>query len=446
MEMSHFHYWYPLIGMLFLLVVLSSGIIKRAPVSIAMIYLAIGWCFGRSGWLVLDPVQQGRLLETLAEIAVIVSLFSAGLKLRVRFRSPIWRLPITLATVSMAISVGLVVAYGATVLALPIGLALLLAAILAPTDPVLAADVQVSDPGDTDALRFALTGEAGFNDGTAFPFVIIGLGLIGLHEFHPGQWGWWTFDVLLPVAGGLLLGALLGRAIGKLVVHLRRRHLEAVGYDDFLALGLIAISYGLAIALHANGFVAVFATGLALRTVERELTGKEQPSDMSQVVGTDEEIASDDEHAPAYLAAAVLSFNEQLERLGQLTLVVVTGALLSKTGISLPAITFAAFLFLIVRPLSVGPFALIAGMTLRQATMVSWFGIRGISSLYYLFHVINHGLPPQDAGWLMHVVLCVIAASVVLHGISVTPLMRRYAHDEASTKDPGTKVIQKPSL
>jgi len=444
--MSHFHYWYPLIGMLFLLVVLSSGIIKRAPISVAMIYLAIGWCFGRFGWLEFDPAQHGKLLEMLAEIAVIVSLFSAGLKLRVRLRSPIWRLPIALATVSMAITVGLLTFYGVTVLALPIGLALVLGAIVAPTDPVLAADVQVSDAGDTDALRFALTGEAGSNDGTAFPFVIIAMGLIGLQEFHPREWEWWTSDVLWPIAGGLLLGALLGRAIGQLVVHLRRRHLEAVGYDDFLALGLIASSYGAAIALHANGFLAVFATGLALRTVERELTGKEVPSDMSQVLGTDEEIASDDEHAPAYLAAAVLSFNEQLERLGQLTLVVVTGALLSQTGISLQAIILAAFLFLIVRPLSVGPFALIAGMTLRQATMVSWFGIRGIGSLYYLFHVINHGLPAQDAAWLMHVVLCVIAASVILHGISVTPLMRRYTNHEARTNDACNKVSQRPSL
>jgi len=198
--------------------------------------------------------------------------------------------------------------------------------------------------------------------------------------------------------------------------------------------------------LHANGFLAVFATGLALRTVERELTGKEVPSDMSQIVGTDEEIASDDEHAPAYLAAAVLSSNEQLERIGQLTLVVITGALLSQTGISLPAIATALFLFLIVRPLSVGPFVMMAGMNLRQATMVSWFGIRGVGSLYYLFHVMNRGLPADAAAWLMHMVLCVIAASVVLHGISVTPLMRRYANDAAPENSSCNKVSQKQSL
>src|SRR5882724_7719501 len=104
-------------------------------------------------------------------------------------------------------------------------------------------------------------------------------------------------------------GALLGKAVGRLVVYLRQRHLEAVGYDDFLALGLIATSYGIAAALHAYGFLAVFAAGLALRKVERDLTGKDVPQDISQVRGTDEEIASDEHHAPTYLAAAVLSFN-----------------------------------------------------------------------------------------------------------------------------------------
>jgi len=311
----------------------------------------------------------------------------------------------------------------------PVGLALLLGAILAPTDPVLASEVQVSDPGDTDRLRFTLTAEAGLNDGAAFPFVMLGLGLLGLHELGTGTWRWWTIDVFWAIAGGLATGALLGKAVGRLVVYLRQRHLQTVGYDDFLALGLITTSYGIAVALHAYGFLAVFAAGLALRTVERELTGQEVPPDIKQVPGSDEEIASHQQHAPAFLAAAVLSFNEHLERLGELALVLVTGALLSLIDLSLPAMTFALFLFFVIRPLAVGPIALAAGMNVRQAAMVSWFGIRGIGSLYYLFYAINRGLPEATGQWLMQVVLCVIATSVLLHGISVTPLMRRYVKD-----------------
>ena len=430
--MSQFQYWYSLIGVMLLLVVLGSATVKRAPISMSMVYLLLGWGFARMGWITLDPAEHGKTLEVLAEIAVIVSLFSAGLKLRKPLQSRLWRLPVILASGSMAITVALVVVCSVLLFGLPIGLAVLLGAILAPTDPVLASDVQVSNPGDADRLRFALTGEAGLNDGAAFPFVMLGLGLMGLHELGGGTWRWWTIDVLWAIAGGVAIGLLLGKAVGRLVVYLRSRHLETVGYDDFLALGLIASSYGIAVALHTYGFLAVFAAGLALRTVERTLTGKEVPPDMSQVKGTAAQLASDEKHAPAFLAAAVLSFNEQLERLAELLLVLLTGALLSLVDFSWPVVGFALLLFLVLRPLAVAPFALASGMTRRQAAMVSWFGIRGIGSLYYLFYALNRGVAGEAADWMLQVVLCVVAASIVLHGISVTPIMQRYAKDPAT--------------
>ena len=430
--MSQFQYWYPLIGVMLFLVVLGSATVKRAPISMSMVYLLLGWGFARMGWITLDPAEHGKTLEVLAEIAVIVSLFSAGLKLRKPLQSRLWRLPVILASGSMAITVALVVVCSVLLFSLPIGLAVLLGAILAPTDPVLASEVQVSNPGDADRLRFALTGEAGLNDGSAFPFVMLGLGLMGLHELGGGAWRWWTIDVLWAIAGGVAIGLLLGKAVGRLVVYLRSRHLETVGYDDFLALGLIASSYGIAVALHTYGFLAVFAAGLALRTVERTLTGKEAPADMSQVKGTDEQLASDEKHAPAFLAAALLSFNEQLERLAELALVLLTGALLSLVDFSWPVVGFALLLFLVLRPLAVAPFALASGMTTRQAAMVSWFGIRGIGSLYYLFYALNRGVAGEAADWMLQVVLCVVAASIILHGISVTPMMRRYAKDPAT--------------
>ena len=430
--MSQFQYWYPLIGIMLLLVVLGSATVKRAPISMAMVYLLLGWTFARLGWFTLDPVQHGQIMEVLAEIAVIVSLFSAGLKLRKPLHSRLWQLPLILASVSMVMTVALVAACSILLFDLPLGLAVLLGAILAPTDPVLASEVQVSDPGDADRLRFSLTGEAGLNDGTAFPFVMLGLGLIGLHELGEATWRWWAVDVFWAVGGGLVIGLLLGKAVGRVVVYLRSRHLETVGYDDFLALGLIATSYGVAVAVHAYGFLAVFTAGLALRIVERTMTGKESPPDMSQVNGTAEQIASDEQHAPAFMAAAVLSFNEQLERVSQLALVLVTGALLSTVEFSWPVVGFALLLFLVIRPLAVAPFALAFGMNKRQAAMVSWFGIRGIGSLYYLFYAINQGVTGDVADWMLQVVLCVIAASIILHGISVTPMMRHYAADAAT--------------
>ncbi|HSK09608.1 MAG TPA: cation:proton antiporter, partial [Vicinamibacterales bacterium] len=250
---------------------LASSVLKRLPLSASMLYLAAGFLLGPAGagLFDLDVVDGATLVEHVTEIAVIVSLFTAGLKLRLPFSDGRWRPPVLLAVVAMTLTVGAVAAVGVMGLALPLGAAVLLGAVLAPTDPVLASDVQVEHAHDAERLRFSLTGEAGLNDGTAFPFVMLGLGLLGLHEIGTGGWRWVFVDLLWAVPAGLAVGALAGTAIGRLVVYLRRAHGGAAGLDDFLALGLIALSYGVALLIHSYGFLAVFAAGLALRRIER---------------------------------------------------------------------------------------------------------------------------------------------------------------------------------
>jgi NhaP-type Na+/H+ or K+/H+ antiporter len=246
--------WFLIVGGLLVLMALTSTVLKRLPLSASMLYLALGVGIGPYGLglLRLDPIDQAALLERLTEVAVIVSLFTAGLKLRVPLTDRRWWLPLRLAFGSMALAVGLVTAVGFYGLGLPLGAAVLLGAILAPTDPVLASDVQLERPTDRDRLRFGLTGEAGLNDGTAFPFVMLGLGLLGLHDLGNLGWRWWAVDLLWAVTGGLAIGWLLGTLIAQLVLYLRQTHREAVGLDDFLALGLIALAYGTALLLHAR--------------------------------------------------------------------------------------------------------------------------------------------------------------------------------------------------
>ena len=177
-----------------------------------------------------------------------------------------------LALLSMVATVALVTAAGVWLLGLPLGVAVLLGGILAPTDPVLATDVQVDSPTDRDQLRFALTGEGGLNDGTAFPVVMLGLGLVGAHEIGAWGWRWLAVDVLWATGAGVAIGAVLGGLLGKLVLYLRRTHQVAVGYENFLALGLIGLAYGIAVMAQAYGFLAVFAAGLALRHTARVAT------------------------------------------------------------------------------------------------------------------------------------------------------------------------------
>lgn len=207
-----------------------------------MLYLAAGFGLGPGGLGLLnaDPFGQTELFERLSEIALLISLFVTGLKLSVPMRDARWYLPLRLATVSMVMTIALITIIGMLGLGLSVGAALLLGSILAPTDPVLASDVQVEDAGDRDRLRFSLSGEGGLNDGVAFPFVMLGLGLLGLHELGAWGWKWIVMDVFWGIGGGLAIGGALGYLVGKLVVYLRVHHREAVGLDEFLALGLIA--------------------------------------------------------------------------------------------------------------------------------------------------------------------------------------------------------------
>ena len=179
-----FALWAVLIGALLISMELFGSWLKRLPLSTSMLYLAAGFALGPSGWNMLrpDPLVNQRVLEHLSEVAILISLFAVGLKLGLPITDWRWRLPLRLVTITMIVTVGLIALIGVYGFGLSIGAAILLGGILAPTDPVLASDVQVENAQDRDSLRFSLTGEAGLNDGAALPFVVLGLGLLGLHD------------------------------------------------------------------------------------------------------------------------------------------------------------------------------------------------------------------------------------------------------------------------
>ena len=432
-----FAIWTLIIGALLISMALSGTLLKRLPLSTAMLYLAAGYGLGPAGLALMapDPLAYTVLLERMAEVAVLISLFAVGLKLGLPLSNKGWRLPVRLATVSMTLTVALIAAVGVMGLGLSLGAAILLGAILAPTDPVLASDVQVEEANDRDRVRFSLTGEGALNDGAAFPFVMLGLGLLGLHDLGADGWRWFAVDVLWAITGGLGIGWALGTLVGRLVVYLRSRHQESVGFDEFLALGLIALTYGLAILGHTYGFLAVFAAGLALRRV------KEQPGAVSPTAVRETGLQSKQAHAAlaihaeyasAYMMQEVQGFNERLERIAEVAVVLVVGAMLPFID-HLPANAagFLLLLFLVVRPLSVGLGLLGAPVSGDQRILISWFGIRGIGSIYYFMYAINHGLPRSLAEEIIALTLATVVVSIVVHGISVTPLMSLYARRKA---------------
>jgi sodium/hydrogen antiporter len=422
--------WSIIVGGLFLVMAISGTYLRRLPISTSMLYVGFGFALGplALNLLRLEPIQQSALLERVTEVAVVVSLFTAGLKLRLLPSDPRWRPALRLAFGAMSLTVAMIASAGFFLLGLSLGAAVLLGAILAPTDPVLASDVQVEHPFDSDRLRFSLTGEAGWNDGTAFPFVMLGLGLLGLHEIGPLGWKWFLLDVLWAVSAGVAVGILFGTFVGRLVVHLRREHREAIGLDEFLALGLIGLSYGVALLCHAYGFLAVFAAGLAMRRVEATHSPAWAAQEMTESDTTvlHHRAAMDPEQAGAYLAHAVLHFNEQLERIGEAAVVVMIGAMLAWQRPPKEALWFLPLLFLIVRPISVELALLGSSVRRDERRLISWFGIRGIGSLYYLMYAIEHGVPEPMATRLVGLTLTAVAASILAHGMSVTPLMARY--------------------
>ena len=421
----NFSLWLALGGALLLLMALSGTLLARMPISTAMLYLIAGLAAGPLGLAMAAPVltSHASLLEHLTEIIVLLSLFTSGMKMSLAMHYRRWSPPLRLALGSMLATVLMIAVAGVALLGLPLGAAVLLGGILAPTDPVLATEVQVDDPGDRDQLRFALTGEGGLNDGTAFPVVMLGLGLLGVHELGALGWRWLLVDVLWATGAGIAIGAALGTGLGRLVLYLRHRHQEAIGYENFLALGLIGLAYGLAVLANAYGFLAVFAAGLALRHAAHVDTNAALHGPQAEGGGP---LDPDTQHASAGMARAMLNFNEQLDHIGEMVGVVVLGLLLWAVTWPAAALWFVPLMLLVVRPLSVA--AALAGSKTSplQRGLIAWFGIRGIGSLYYLCFAITHGLPGQHVETLVGLTLAVVLASIVVHGVSVTPLMARY--------------------
>lgn len=424
--------WFMLIGGLLLAMGLIPTTLKRLPVTSAIIYLAVGVVVGPMVLNVFhfNPLKESALLETLTEAAVLISLFSAGVKMPVPVSFVHWRAPILLATVSMAVTVGLIATLAYHALGLPLGAAVLLGAIVAPTDPVLATDVQIRHTSDRDRLRVTLTCEAGINDGTAFPFVMLGLGLLGLHEIGDHGLRWVMVDVLWATSAGLAIGVVLGNGLGRLVWKLRRNRPEHTHLDDFLGIGLIGLVYGLSVYVNAWGFLAVFFAAVALRQTELKLSGEltEPPQRLHEGESRPGNATDRKPAQPVRTSEGSLIFGEHLERLSEVILILLIGGMLFLDSWSWQAVGFALFLFMVARPVSVLVGLLGTGTPWKIRGMVGWFGVRGIGSLYYIMFAIQHGLPEEMALQLLQLTLIVVTLSILVHGTSVKPLMGRFWH------------------
>ncbi|WP_235021251.1 cation:proton antiporter domain-containing protein [Caballeronia telluris] len=424
--------WFLIVGALMILMAIGRKFVERLPMTGAMVYLVVGFLLGPAcaGLLTIDLQCDVALLRTLTEAGLIVSLFAIGMYLRIDLSNPLWRLTLRLAGPAMLITIGALFVAAYWGLGLAAGPALLLASVLAPTDPVLANELRVEEAGDDEPLRFALSSEGGLNDGAASPMVYIALALCGVHTL--GSSNPWTFA--LAIAWGLASAAIIGWALGTgivvLVTKLRTHYDHALGLEGFLALGLVALAYGATLIVDGYAFIAVFIAGVALRRQEMKATGEKPPNEVLESVerGQREEAAKDPELAHAYIAENMMGFSVEMERFVELGLMVIVGSVVSAHWQELlhwSVIWPVLFLFFVARPLGSSLSLVGSSMDRHQRALSGWLGLRGVSAFYYLLFSLEKAGSATVAN-LLPVIVAAIVLSVFLHGSSATILLDRY--------------------
>lgn len=390
-------------GLALLALAFADKAVRALPLTPALVYLALGWLLGAlfdvPDLLVLQ--DEGGNFVLAFELALLVSLVAVGLRLQTPLQKPHWRHGLILAGPAMLVFIVLGAGAAMLLLGLRWPLALLLAAVLAPTDPILATEVQIRNEADRDIVRVGLSAEGGLNDGTAYPVVMGALAWLGLHEGT----SWWWRDLLWPIGGGAVLGVGLGALLGR-ALHWRAEAGDSLHRHELLFAGIVVLCLGVAHATATSSFVVGF------------------------VAATTMVVPSHDGH----LAPRLHGFGASIERLVEAVAVTGVGVALHAVPLRGEHLGLALLLIVAVRPLSLLLAGPRAGWTTHQRRLTAWFGIRGIGSLFYLAVVLAAGLGPQSARTIAAVTLVSIAASIVLHGVSATPLMRAYQQRRRSTR------------
>ncbi|WP_434992456.1 cation:proton antiporter [Arthrobacter sp. Ld5] len=386
---------------------LLPRLLMRAPVSMPMVFLAAGiLIFTFAGDLPdPDPIKYSDVTIHLSEVCVIVSLMGAGLALDRKLGWRRWSTTWRLLGIAMPLCILGLTLMGMWVLGLGIASALLIAAALAPTDPVLASEVQVGEPSESeedldaeDEVRFGLTSEAGLNDGLAFPFVYLAI-LLSTVGLAPSAWfpEWMLLDVLWRMIIGCAFGVGMGWLLARVFFRTPLKSVRLANHSEgFVALAATFLTYGVTEAFEGYGFIAVFVCALTIR-------------------------ASEQTHG---YHGVLHSYIEQLERLLTVVVLVLLGGAVARglfEGIRPLEVLVAAAFILLVRPITAW-FSLARGKTGPwERRTLAFFGVRGIGSIYYLSYALSKGEFTADESTLWRIGTLVIVMSIVVHGITAAP-------------------------
>lgn len=382
----------------------------KRTVTPAVVYLLLGGAAAAglhlTGVELLDPIQDPEVIERLAEVSVIIALFAAGLRIDRRLGLRRWRSTILLIGIVMPLTIGAIALFANALMGLSLGAAIILGAALAPTDPVLARQLQVGPPGEGDKTEshFALTSEAGLNDGLAFPFVF--LGIFVASESGTGWLGeWFAADVFYGIGVGLAVGAASGYGVGFGADWLRRRDLLSEEFDGWVALAAVLVIYGVTEVAGAYGFLAAFAGGLAFRRYEFD----------------------HESHHRVHSGA------DLVENITELAMILLLGSTITVVGLEAPGLwgwLLVPALIFLIRPVAVLGSFIGSPVPLRQRAFIGWFGIRGVGSFYYAAVAISSGaLTLGESSTIYWTIIACVGVSIILHGLSARPAARNL--DEA---------------
>lgn len=409
-------------GLLIALVAWLPLALRRLPLSLPIVCIGLGAAIFALPQVTLQPLPMTYpdITERFSEFVVIIALMGAGLKLDRIFSFRSWGITWRLIAITMPLSIAAITLIAGWWIGLSWTVALLLGAALAPTDPVLAADVQVGPPksGEEDEVRFGLTSEAGMNDGFAFPFVHLAIALsLAASTGEPWFAQWFTYNVLWEIGAGVAAGYAIGRVFGWLTFHVPAKTKLAKTGDGLIALSATFVSYGLTELMHCYGFLAVFVTALTFRHAHRDHD----------------------------FQLEMHALTEQIERIAMMVLLLLFGGALV-SGLLAPLhwidVVAALVILLVVRPVT-GLIGLLGHRAKwSERLTLAFFGIRGIGSVYYLAYGLNHMEGVEGCDRLWAIVGLIILISILMHGITVTPVMRML--DRSQGRDPDAEDATPP--
>ncbi|OCW58464.1 cation:proton antiporter [Hoeflea olei] len=342
-----------------------------------------------------DPRETPLPWELVSELTVIVALFGAGMRIDSLQTWNRWGPTARMLVLAMPLTILAVALLGIGLVGMTVAGAILLGAVLAPTDPVLASDVQVGPPheGAESPVRFTLTTEAGLNDGFAFPFVYLGL-IVAAESLNPGAWAfdWVLRDIVYRITLGVAMGWIGGKALGYILFRVPRGAVLAETGSGVIALAGVLLCYGTTELIEGYGFIAVAVLGLTLRRVEEHHRFHRQLHDFSESI----------EHALTAL------------------LLIALGSVLPVlfTDLTWTHFAVALLLILVIRPLSGWVSLIGTDLDRRERAVISVYGVRGIGSIYYLCYAGSH-IEFVNEEQLWSLIALVILMSTILHGFSV---------------------------